>query len=130
MVMNDPLANVFSNILNYEKIGKQELTIRPSSALIKKVLALLQEKMYIGSCTEVPVSGGVALTINLIGAINKCGVVKPRYAVGEDNYTKFEKRYLPARGFGILIVSTSQGLMTHEEAKKKNIGGRLIGYCY
>jgi small subunit ribosomal protein S8 len=130
MTMNDPLANVFSNILNCEKIGRHELTVNPSSSFTKEVLELLQKNLYLGECNEIDVHGGKALTINLIGAINKCGVIKPRYAVKKENYTKFEKRFLPAKGFGILIVSTPQGLMSHEEAKEKNIGGRLIGYCY
>ena len=46
------------------------------------------------------------------------------------NYEKYEKRFLPAKGFGILIVSTPKGLMTHEEARKKKLGGVLIVYVY
>jgi len=45
-------------------------------------------------------------------------------------FEKFEKRFLPARGFGILIISTTSGVITHEEAREKNIGGKLIGYIY
>ena len=41
-----------------------------------------------------------------------------------------EKRYLPAKDFGILIMSTSKGIMTHYDAKKKNLGGKLLSYCY
>jgi small subunit ribosomal protein S8 len=130
MTMNDPLANVFSNILNCEKIGQHELTIKPSSKFIMQILTLLQEKRYLGECSEIKVAGGNAIGISLIGAINKCGVIKPRYAVKIDNYTKYEKRYLPAKDFGVLIVSTPKGLMTHIEAKEKKLGGRLIGYCY
>jgi small subunit ribosomal protein S8 len=47
-----------------------------------------------------------------------------------DEYEKFEKRFLPAKGVGVLIVSTIKGIMTHEEAKGKTLGGRLIAYCY
>jgi small subunit ribosomal protein S8 len=94
------------------------------------VLTLLQDKRYIGEWKEVKVSGGNAVNITLIGAINKCGVVKPRFAVKVGNYRKYEKRYLPARGFGILIVSTSKGLLTHTEAQDKKLGGKLIAYCY
>ena len=58
------------------------------------------------------------------------GAIKPRFAVKATEYEKFEKRYLPAKGFGILIVSTVKGLMTHYEAKQQGLGGRLIAYCY
>lgn len=130
MTLNDPLANLFSSIMNAERIGKSTVVVRPSSQLMKKILALLQDKKYVGSSEEVKTRGGNSITIFLLGAINSCGVVKPRYSVGLDNYTKYEKRYLPAKGFGILVVSTPKGLMTHEEAKAQYLGGRLLAYCY
>ena len=68
--------------------------------------------------------------IYLIGKINNCNVIKPRFNVKNDNYEKFEKRFLLAKDFGIIIVSTPKGLMTHIEAKEKGIGGKLILYCY
>lgn len=130
MTLNDPLAHVFSTIMNSERIGKNHVIVHPSSRLIKKILTLLQDKHYIGSFTETVDGKGNFLTVNLIGAINMCGVIKPRYAVQLGDYTTYEKRYLPAKGFGILIVSTQRGIMTHEEAKEQKLGGRLIAYCY
>jgi small subunit ribosomal protein S8 len=56
--------------------------------------------------------------------------VKPRYQIKKDEFERFEKRFLPARGFGIIIISTVKGLMTHEQAKQLNLGGTLISYCY
>ena len=130
MTLNDPLANVFSNLLNSEKIGKNEVIIKPSSKLIRKILTLLQDKKYLGGFEEIKDGKGNILVMKLIGAVNNCGVIKPRYSVKLDNYTKYEKRYLPAKGFGILVVSTPKGIMTHEEAKEQKLGGRLIAYCY
>ena len=68
--------------------------------------------------------------VELEGNINKCGVIKPRHAVKKDEFEKFEKRYLPAKNFGILIVTTPEGIMTHYEAKERGIGGRLLAYMY
>ncbi|MBI5073056.1 30S ribosomal protein S8 [Candidatus Woesearchaeota archaeon] len=130
MTLNDPLANVFSNILNSEKVGKTEVVIAPSSKLIKQILTLLQDKHYLGGFEEIKDGKGNILVMKLIGAVNNCGVIKPRYSVKLDNYTKYEKRFLPAKGFGILMVSTPKGLMTHEEANEQQLGGRLIAYCY
>ncbi len=130
MTLNDPLANVFSSIMNCEKIGKNEVTIKPASKLIKRILTLLQDKRYVGAAEEIKDGKGNMLNIKLLGAINNCGVIKPRYAVQLDNYTKYEKRYLPAKGFGILIVSTTKGIMDHESAKEQKLGGRLVAYCY
>ncbi len=36
----------------------------------------------------------------------------------------------PGEGFGILMLTTSQGVMSHEQARKAGIGGQLIGYVY
>lgn len=130
MVLNDPLANILSSIVNYEKTGKKELEVKISSKMIKKVLNLMKQHLYVGDYTSTKGVRGELLRINLLGNINKCGVIKPRFPVRKDEYEKFEKRFLPARGFGFLIVSTSKGLMIHEEAKEKNLGGRLIAYVY
>ena len=43
---------------------------------------------------------------------------------------KYVKRYLPARDIGALIITTNQGLMTHQTALDKNLGGSLIAYFY
>jgi small subunit ribosomal protein S8 len=130
MSLNDPLANVLSQIQNYEKLGKKEVITENNSKLIKNVLSIMNEHGYVGLFEEVVDSRGNYLKISLLGKINKVGVIKPRFQIKKDEFTKFEKRYLPAKDFGIIIVSTSQGLMTHKQAKDKKIGGRLISYCY
>jgi small subunit ribosomal protein S8 len=130
MVMNDPLAAVLSHILNCERLGRDEALVKPASVVAKEVLRIMQEALYIGSAEEIIDNRGGLLKVSLLGKINRCGVVKPRYSVGKDGYEKFEKRYLPAKGLGVLVVSTPKGMMSHSEAKEKRIGGRLIAYCY
>ncbi|MBI3032424.1 30S ribosomal protein S8 [Candidatus Woesearchaeota archaeon] len=130
MVVNDPLANTYSQMLNAEKRGKDKCVIRPVSNFLKENIKILQDNNYIGEVKESETSKGKILEVVLRGNINNCNVIKPRHAVTKDNYEKFEKRFLPAKDFGILLVSTSKGLMTHTDAKKHNIGGKLIAYCY
>ena len=130
MTLNDPLANVLSVILNYEKVGKKELLLKHNSKIIKEVLKVMNLNNYVGSFNEIKDTRMNKIKLNLLGNINKCGAIKPRYNIKTDKYEKFEKRYLPAKDFGILIVSTSQGMMTQQEAKEKNLGGKLIAYVY
>ena len=130
MTMNDPLANALSSILNDEKIGKHESMASPSSKIIKKVLEVIKDNGYIGDFEEIKNGRGDFIKINLLGNINKCGVIKPRYSIKNDQFEKFEKRYLLARGMGILVLSTPAGIMSHNDAKKKQIRGRLLSYCY
>ncbi|HII29788.1 30S ribosomal protein S8 [Candidatus Woesearchaeota archaeon CG08_land_8_20_14_0_20_47_9] len=129
MALNDLLSNALSHILNSERSHKQECLVK-SSKLIRGVLELLQAHHYIGGYSAVEDGRGGILRVNLLGQINRCGSIKPRFAVGKFGFERFEKSILPAKDFGILVVSTPQGLMTHTEAKKRNMGGKLIAYCY
>ncbi len=129
-MLNDPLASALSTILNSEKVGKSTCLISPSSKVIKKVLDLMNAEGYIGKYEEVTKAKGGVLKLNLIGRINNCSVIKPRFTVKRDGFEKFEQRFLLADDFGIIIISTNQGIMPHIEAKKKKIGGKLIAFCY
>ncbi|MEA2037579.1 MAG: 30S ribosomal protein S8 [Nanoarchaeota archaeon] len=129
-MLNDTLANALSVILNAEKKGKKACLIGPSSKIIKEVFKIMNEEGYIGSFEEIVTTKGNSININLLGNINKCGAIKPRYSVKKDGYEKFEKRYLPAKDFGVIIVSTPAGIVIHSQAKKKELGGKLLSYCY
>lgn len=129
-MLNDPLANVMSVILNNEDIGRQECIIKPSSKIIKEVLTVMKSNGYLTDFKEIDDSRGNYIKLNLNGSINKCGVIKPRYSVKFKDFEKFENRYLPAKDLGVLFVSTPKGIMTHYDAKSKKLGGRLLAYCY
>ena len=130
MSLNDTLATVLSQIDNAIKVGKESVTTKHSSKQIETVLSIMKEKGYIGELEKVEDSKGNYFIVHLIGQLNKCGVVKPRFSVKADGLERYEKQFLPARDFGALVLSTNQGMMTHKEAKEKGIGGRLISYYY
>jgi small subunit ribosomal protein S8 len=125
-ILNDSLVA----IKNAEAVGKQEVVVGPTSKLLKGVLKILQELGYIGEFEYLADQRGGQFKIKLPHKLNNCGVVKPRFAVKNQEYERWEQRYLPAANFGVLIVSTSDGLMTHYDSKKKALGGRLIAYVY
>ena len=129
-MLNDPLANVLSYINHHESLGRKEITVGNNSKIIRKILGILNENNYLGEYKEIEDGKGKLLNISLLGNINKVGVIKPRFNVKKLEYEKFEKRFLQAKDFGIIVVSTSQGMMTHSQAKEKGLGGRLICYCY
>lgn len=129
-MFNDPLAAALSKILNAERVGKREVLIKPASKLLKEVLNILNEHNYLGSFEEIDDEKGGVLKVNILGNVNKCGAIKPRFSSKHNNFEKWEKRYLPAKDFGLLIVSTPQGIMAHNLAKEKKTGGKLLAYCY
>jgi len=130
MSLNNPMANMFSKILNAERVGKQDCVFGPISKKTEAVLEILKNYGYIHDFQQVKTPQGGYFNIKLSGRINKCGVVSPNFNVKHDGYEMYEKRFLPAKGLGLLIVTTTKGIMAHEAAKAKGLGGRLLGYCY
>ncbi|AEH61068.1 ribosomal protein S8 [Methanosalsum zhilinae DSM 4017] len=130
MVLLDPLANALSTIKNAEDIGKQSCTIKPASKLIGNVLKVMKDNGYIGEFEFIEDGKAGIYEVKLIGRINKCGAIKPRYSVQSEEFEKWEKQYLPARNFGALILTTSEGVLSQIEARESNIGGQLLAYVY
>ncbi len=126
---HDLISDVLYVMNNAENIGKGTCTV-PASKLVKNVLKVLQKEKYIGNFEFIDDGKSGHFTIELIGRINSSRSIKPRFFVKKDEFEKWETRYLPAKGFGILIVSTSKGMMSQTEAAAAGIGGRLIGYIY
>lgn len=130
MVMNDTLAAALSCVLNGEKNSRNKIEIFPTSKIIHQVFTVMKSNGYIGDFKDIKDSKGTSIGVELLGKINKCGAIKPRFSVTLKEYEKFEKRVLPAKDFGILVVSTNKGIMTHIQAKEKKLGGKLLAYCY
>jgi small subunit ribosomal protein S8 len=126
----DPLADACSIIKNAEHVCKKTIIINPRSKMIGKMLYILQKYNYIGEYEPIDDGRTGKFQVQLLGKINKIGVIKPRQAVKLRSIEEAEKLYLPAINFGLLIISTSKGIMSHLEAKEQKIGGRLIAYIY
>ncbi|RLG57432.1 MAG: 30S ribosomal protein S8 [Hadesarchaea archaeon] len=126
----DPLANALSKIQNHEMARKREVELAPGSRLIREVLQLMLDGGFIENFEFIDDKRAGRFKVALKGRINKCGVIKPRYSVRHDEYEQWEKRYLPAAGFGVLVVSTPRGVMTHKKAMEMGLGGRLLAYIY
>jgi len=129
-MLNDPLANALSSIKNAEVNGKGICDIQPSSKLIGGVLNLLKDKGYISNFEQVDDGKAGIFKVKLKGSINNCGVIKPRYPIKKDELDKWESRYLPAQHFGLLILTTTKGVVSQDEARKSGIGGKLLAYVY
>ncbi|MFT4312023.1 MAG: 30S ribosomal protein S8 [Candidatus Woesearchaeota archaeon] len=130
MALNDPLATMLSKIQNAITVGKDELIIKPINKEIQTILQILKEKNYIQDYEKVSDGRGDHIILRNFQMINKTGVIKPRYSFGYEQAVDWEVKYLPAQGFGVIIVTTSQGIMTLDQAKEKSIGGKLMMYCY
>ncbi len=129
-MQNDPLGDALSKMNNAAMAGRREIEIRPASKLIGRILKIMEEHGYVEEFEYVEDGRGGIFRVKLSATINKCGAIKPRFSVKKDQMEKFESRYLPAQDFGILIITTNRGVMTHSEAKKMGVGGKLLAYVY
>lgn len=123
----DIVADALNTMRNAKRAGKETVEVKKISNLLIEVLKIMKQKEAIKKYKIDSKNKSVEITI---GDISECKAIKPRFTVKKDSIEKYERRYLPARGIGTMIVSTNKGLMTHEEAKEEDIGGCLIAYFY
>ena len=124
------LADVLKTISNAEKRGKRQVLLRPSSKVIIKFLQTMQKNGYIGDFTVLDDHRSGKIVVELIGRINKCGVISPRFDVPLKDMEKWVVNVLPSRQFGHVVLTTTFGIMDHEEARRKHTGGKILGFFY
>ncbi|KAL8961348.1 MAG: hypothetical protein Q9193_002088 [Seirophora villosa] len=141
MVKTSVLNDALNAINNAEKAGKRQVLIRPSSKVIVKFLSVMQRHGYIGEFEEVDdhrsgkiviqLNGRSACNLHIYGSsltlysINKTGVISPRYNVRIGDFEKWVVKLLPSRQFGYIVLTTSSGIMDHEEARRKHVAGKV-----
>ena len=123
----DIVADALNMIKNAKRSKKESVEVLKISNLLIEILKIMKQKEAIKKYKIDPKKKSVEITL---GNIIECKAVKPTFTVEKTEIEKYERRYLPARGVGELIVSTNRGLMTHEEAVEEGIGGCLIAYFY
>ncbi|MCQ2052641.1 MAG: 30S ribosomal protein S8 [archaeon] len=129
-MQSDPLNDAMSIMKNAAVNGQSECIIQPSSKLIGCVLKVMQDNDYINQFEYVEDGRAGKFRVLMKGAINNCGVIKPRYSVKATDLDKYEARYLPAQDFGVLILTTTAGVITQSSAKKIGVGGKLLAFVY
>ena len=120
----DIVSDGLNRIMNAKRARKDNLVLTKYSKLMINILEMMKQYGYI----EYELADGkIKITLK---ELNECRAIKPRYTVGMSELENYIRRFLPARNFGFVLVSTSKGLMTHQEAKDNKIGGILIAYFY
>ena len=129
-MLHDTLNDALVALRHADRQGKARVSLAPTSALIGEVLRIFREHEYIRDFSFVADGQGGKYDVTLARRINSCGVIKPRLSVRGRSVERFEARFLPAQDFGILVLSTNQGVMSHAKARELKIGGKLLAYVY
>lgn len=131
MVSTDPISDMLTRIRNAIAVGKTEVRM-PHSKIKQSVAELLKKSGFIN---DVKVDGEgidkkVVITINPESENAKITEISRLSRPGRRLYAKAQDIPVVKQGRGLVIISTSKGIMTGEEAKKAKIGGELICKVY
>ncbi|XP_049475595.1 40S ribosomal protein S15a-like [Panthera uncia] len=130
MVGMNILTDALKTINNAEKRGKCQVLIRPWSKVIIRFLTVMIKHGYIGEVEIIGDHRARKIVENLTGRLNKCGVISSRFDVQLKDLEKWQNDLLPSRQFGFIVLTTSAGIMDHEEARRKHTGGKILGFFF
>ena len=127
-MMTDPIADMLTRIRNGQSASKVEVTM-PASRVKCAIASVLKDEGYIKDYKVMPDSKQGMLRLYL-----KYGTEREKIITGIRKLTKPGRRvYCRSKdipqvfnNLGINIISTSRGIMTGENARKRNLGGELI----
>lgn len=127
----DPIADMLTRIRNAILVHKNEVTM-PHSKVKESVAQLLKQSRFVDGVTvsDDTIGKTLTVTINDPASVARITEIVRISKPGRREYVKAEKIPTVKRGRGIVIVSTSKGVMTGSEAKKQGIGGELICKVY
>ena len=123
----DQIADLITRIRNAIMVGKNEILV-PTSKLKVGVVEVLKKNGYVAGCEVIEGTprGVLKVTINEPGTIAKINEISKVSKPGRRVYSAAEDLPVVKSGRGMVIVSTSKGLMTGREAKKNRLGGEIL----
>ncbi|MDH5422204.1 MAG: 30S ribosomal protein S8 [Acidimicrobiia bacterium] len=127
-MMTDPIADMLTRIRNANAVSQEE-TGMPSSKLKETIADLLVAEGYLDGYEVKPAGPGRELKVTLRYGANQERVIQGIRRIstpGRRVYASATKLPRAQGGLGVVVVSTSQGLMPDREARRRKLGGELI----
>jgi small subunit ribosomal protein S8 len=131
MIVSDPIADLLTRLRNASRVGKVKFDV-PYSKLKGEVVRILKTEGYIADY-ELDTTGAHPVLHVQNKFVNKSAAIAGLKRVSKPGLRKYVGAGEIPRvlgGLGIAILSTSSGIMTGQEAKRKNVGGELLAYVW
>lgn len=131
MISTDPISDMLTRIRNAILVSKREVTL-PHSGAKEKIAQILAENNFIDGVKVSDIDGQklIVVSINNEHQNARLSEMVRLSRPGRRMYVGASKIPTVKRGRGIVVISTSQGMMSGEQAKAKNLGGELICKVY
>ena len=134
MTMTDPIADMLTRIRNANTAMHHEVAM-PSSKLKEALAALLKKEGYIEdyAVAEEPGRPGKVLSIVMKYSPERDRTISGLRRVSKPGlrvYSKADRVPRVLGGLGVAVLSTSLGLMTDREARRRRVGGEVLCYVW
>jgi len=132
MVMTDPIADFLTRIRNANSVNHDKVEI-PASKLKKTMAQILKDEGMIKDFEYIEDGKQGILRVHLKYGPNKQKVITGLKRISRPGLRVYAKKDEVPRilgGLGIAIISTSQGVMTDKQARKRGLGGEVLCYIW
>ena len=130
MLVNDPIADMLTRIRNASLVSKENLLV-PDSKMKRAVLEVIKQKGYIADFSDSAENPGyIKISLAFLGKKSIIQKIERVSKPGCRMYVKKDQIPHVLSGMGIVIISTSSGVMTGSEARSKGLGGEVICKIY
>ena len=133
MNMTDPIADMLTRIRNGYQAKKTTVDVAPYSKVKAEIARILKSEGYIENYAAAGDGIEKKLVVTLKYGANDEKVIKGIKRISKPGlrvYAKGDQLPKVLNGLGVAIISTSEGMMTDREARKKHVGGEVIAYVW
>ncbi|ESR36902.1 40S ribosomal protein S15a-5 [Citrus sinensis] len=125
-ILNDALRA----IVNAERRGKATVELQPISTVMSSFLNIMKYRGYIKDFQLYDPHRVGKIKVELLGRVNDCRGLTYRQDVKAREIEGYTVHALPTRQWGYVVITTPDGVLDHEEALRRNVGGQVLGYFH